>query len=484
MPQIRKRLLLVVHTNSYFTGLLPLAKSLLSSGIFEPLILFARAYPTLPVDLDSCRMNGIPMIFGRITGREMENKRREALAKSAPGRIRNRRLEKYIRMIKSPPTLMNFILTRLFSGSLAWELLSLLKVISEVRAIIRREQVSLLVLPADNRYDQAAYIRAAHMESVGAVVVPQFMASQLEWAEYVWDQSNFQAGRMINWIAGKLYPHWVYLYKGRWLVALPGAQIFARQWLNLSPPLPWILHSGHADALALESEAMRKYCRAEGLPLEQMHVTGSVSLDAMFESLADIQNRKDALCRSLRLSKDRPIILSALPPDTLYMGRPECDFQEYTKLVEFWCRSISSVNGYHHIVALHPSVRYEEMRHIEAYGLKVAHIPTMDLVPLCDIFVASISSTIQWAIACGKPVLNYDVFRYRYTDYRDVAGVITVEEQTEFLDLLAKLTSDAGFLASVIARQAIFAEEWGCLDGIAGERLQNLFQSVIDRYDV
>jgi hypothetical protein len=202
----------------------------------------------------------------------------------------------------------------------------------------------------------------------------------------------------------------------------------------------------------------------------------------MFNALIDKQHKKDVLCQSLGLNNDRPIILSALPPDSIYMGRPECDFQKYDDLVEFWCKTISSIPGYQHIVALHPSVRYEDMRHIEDFGLRIARIPTMDVVPLCDIFVASISSTIQWAIACEKPVLNYDVYRYRYTDYQNVGGVITIEEKHDFLRLLKLLTSNTDFYERTKSAQTEFVQQWGRLDGKAGERLQDLFLSVISRH--
>ncbi len=36
----------------------------------------------------------------------------------------------------------------------------------------------------------------------------------------------------------------------------------------------------------------------------------------------------------------------------------------------------------------------------------------LSLVPLCSLYVASVSATIRWAIACGKPVVNYDVYRF------------------------------------------------------------------------
>jgi hypothetical protein len=483
MTEPMERVLMIVHTNSYFTGLFPLAKMLVRAGRFAPTIMFTREYPTLADDLKACQQESIRFMMGKKVKMEMDFNAGLPEKKSGAGRKRlSTRVRKYARLLRSPAYLVHTLLSKLLAGSILWEVFTLAGVIAEVRKLIRAERSVLMILPADNRYDQAAYIKAAHLESIGAVVVPQFMASSLEWAEYVVDQPAYQQGRFLNRLAGSLYPKWALVFKNRKLVAQPGVQIIARELLGVAPPQPWILHSGHADALALESTAVLNYCLAEGLPAEKLFVTGSVSLDVLSDSMHDIQHRKAEMCKSLGIESDKPIILSALPPDSLYMGRPECDFQVYEELVEFWCRSISAIQTYHHLVALHPSVRYEDMKHIERFGLKIVRNPTMDVVPLCDIFVASISSTIQWAIACGKPVLNYDVFRYRYTDYQNVRGVITIEEKHDFLHMLNKLTSVPGFFASMVSRQAEFAQEWGRLDGRAGERLQELFVSVVERY--
>ena len=79
------------------------------------------------------------------------------------------------------------------------------------------------------------------------------------------------------------------------------------------------------------------------------------------------------------------------------------------------------------------------MRHIERGNVRIGSWKTAEMVPASDIYVASISSTIRWAITCGKPVVNYDVYRYRYTDFLAVPGVLATEEQAEFRAVLQRL---------------------------------------------
>ena len=127
---------------------------------------------------------------------------------------------------------------------------------------------------------------------------------------------------------------------------------------------------------------------------------------------------------------------------------PQCDFQTFPALVEFWIRSLAAVQNWNIVVLLHPSVSYEEMRYIEDWGVKIAQQPTAEVVPLCDLYVTSVSSTIRWAIACSKPVVNYDVYRYYYEGFMHVKGVLYTEEQAGFQELLQRLTTDSDFFAT------------------------------------
>lgn len=377
---------------------------------------------------------------------------------------------------------IKLIISRIVFRNLFVQTLLLYKRIKYYRQYINKQDISLVILPADNRYDQAAIVKAAHHKEVPVVVIPQFMASALEWAEVVWEKREYSARSWANRFACSLFPRWGYVHKGRRLVALPANQILAREWLGIAPPRPWILHSGHADALAVESEAVRDYCIAEGLPPEKIKVTGSSTHDIISAIISKKEEKRLELYADLSLPDDRPMILSALPPDFIYMGRPQCEFQKYDELIEFWCRSLAAIKSFNIVICLHPSISVQEMKHIERFGVKIAKEPTYELIPLCDIFVASVSSTIQWAIACGKPVVNYDVYRYRYTDYLNVEGVISIENKSDYEDTLRRLTSDVEYRAEITARQSVHANRWGRLDGRAGDRLIQLFDDLIDQY--
>lgn len=438
------RVLIPVHSGTWFIELQRVARMCRRSMRYEPVLLFLTPYPHRGRDIETCRAEGITCM--------------DESAGPAPG---------------GRP--------RLAALMERWGLDALRELKERTAfaaAAIASVRPVLLVLAGDNPgYDTACFIRAAHDAGLRVVLVPSTMSNGLEEAEVYSKNPRYLVQGAVNRAAAALFPKWAREHNGKHVLRVPGDRVFAMELLGLAPPRPWTFNSGFADAIAVESDAMRAYYAEGGLQEQQLVETGSLANDALREALAAREERRRALCGELDLPPERPMLLAALPPDFLYLegGRPECDFNRYDGLVQFWNGAIASMRRYNRVVCLHPSVSYDEFRHLETAGVRIARRPTAELIPLCDLYVASVSSTIRWAIACGVPVVNYDVYRYRYTDYLGVEGVLRTEEQAEFAVLLARFDAEPGFHESVRALQSAAAPHWGRLDGGTGARMLALF---------
>jgi hypothetical protein len=353
--------------------------------------------------------------------------------------------------------------------------------LARARAAFAAVKPDLLALGIDLAdYDTGAYVHVAGERGCKAMVILSTMSNGLEQAEIYYNDPNYHVRGLARLVA-HVFPKWVKTHRGRRIFRVPAGRVLAMELLGLAPLMPWLVYGSRADVITMDSDAMVEYYRDVGMSREQMVVTGSTSDDVMAAALAQRFERRLALCESLGLASDRPILLTALPPNQLRQigGRPECDFRDYDELVDFWLKACGSVAGHSVIVALHPSVPPSEAPQFERYGVRVAKSSTAELVPLCDIYVASVSSTIRWAISCGKPVVNYDVYRYRYTDFIGVEGVLACEEQEEFIAILSRLTSDAAFADQIRLKQAAVAEHWGRLDGCSGQRMVEVVRHLL-----
>lgn len=444
----------VIHVDSYFTGLIELVRFLAKSGHADPTLLFPRAYPNLSKHLSVCEAEGINAVQFVVA--------HDAEVRRLHSRIFHR------------------VIGRTTSGFLNH--LTALKAASKrIANHLRSHPADLLVFGGDIvGHDMALYIAEGHALGIPSAIVPGWMAGPREPAEHNFHNPQFSLARVANKLFGAAHPHWVYEHEGRKLLRLPAEHALALETLRLAPPLPWILHSGRADVIAVESEAAREYGVREGLPGDRIAVVGSRTHDIMSKVISGKVRYMKALLDELSLPEGKRLILCALPPDMISGGgRPGCEFSDFEEMARFWMASLCSIHEANVVVSLHPSTPPEAVPFLEAYGAKISFRPVAELIPLCDLYVACISSTIQWAIACGRPVINYDAYRYRYSDYAGVEGVLVAETRDEFRAVLERLTADENFYRKVAADQAAAGPKWGILDGQAGQRILSLFQELV-----
>lgn len=484
---MKQRVLVVVHVDTFFNELRRVGKMLRASNNYEPVFLFPHYYPTLERDVNHCLDDGFVCLDHR-GNRIVVNNVRSMRTFFPDGRIKSRlniflQRTRLLGVIKKILTLKD-VNNRNYH-SLLFELWYLRHRINYAKKVYRKENIRLVIVGGDAvHYDTHCFIRAAHQHGIPSVIVPCTMSNAIEMAESYSPIPQYHLTHWPNRLFARFFPRWVYVHKGRPLLRLPASQALALELLHLAPPLPWMALSGYADIIATESEAMVEYYTRDGIPRSQLEVTGSLADDELFHTAQNSADLRRRLFAEHRLSLDRPMLLSALPPNQLYMagGRPECEFSSYQELVEFWINALLMTTGYNIVLSLHPSLRYEDFKHYESPRLAVSRINSASLIPLADIFVASVSTIIRWAILTGKPVVNWDVYRYRYNDYTDVPGVVTIEKKNDFVQTVLRLASDGDYRQSLIRFQTSAARTWGMLDGHVSTRMISLFDRLLEHY--
>lgn len=468
-----KKALLIVYIDSHFTELARVAQLLKQSGNYEPLLFFMKKYQAIHRDVAICKKESITCIAPMEATIDLSKKESSVSISSW-----KHRAQSWIGDLIWKCVIKSKLLTIPFS---LWNYKQKMYI---YRRTLEGYKIDILVLAEDNvGYTTAEWIKSAHSLGIPSVIVPFTIANAKEPAEALVHNKDNSLEKWSNKLVALLYPKWVYNHNGHKLLRLPALNALTKEWLGLAPPLPWIINSGESDALAVESEFMLHHCQAKGLPSNKLVLTGALYDDVLAKNLINYSERRKHLCSELGLSDDRMLILCALPPDQIGKGASQCDFTNYAELVKFWVQSLQTLKGCNIIIRLHPRLNYDEMKYIEQWGMKISQLDTAVLIPLCDIYVACISATIRWAIACSKPVINYDVYRYGYDDYSGVDGVLTIEEKSEFLSALQRLAGDPEFYNEMVKRQAKFAGQWGHLDGQAGDRLLKLFDQLVAHYN-
>jgi hypothetical protein len=369
-------------------------------------------------------------------------------------------------------------------------LLRFITIVSEIQKhlyfmqkLIKENHIAaMLISESSPAYGAPYLIESAHREGIPVITLPIEKATSRHYAEnYLYD-TDLYLTRIINRAISLVKPHWVFEHKGIKLIRLQPELILGLEWVGLHCPNPWMLVNNSEDAIAVDSEASLDHYLREGIPVDKLHLVGNAEQDLMYETLQNRAQLLRSLAMRLDLRSNTPILLSPLVQDHYISGRPECDFQDYESMVEFWVKSLAEVEGYQVIINLHPSHSYNQETHkwnyLEKWGVRVCDDDLSALIPLSDLYVAAGSSTIPWAIACGIPVINYDIYRYRLTLYHDTPGVLDVQEQEDFLFELGKITKDSSYYQQIKNHQAASARKWGNLDGKANERLVRLINTL------
>lgn len=270
-------------------------------------------------------------------------------------------------------------------------------------------------------------------------------------------------------------PRWLVEGEDFAITRLPLHEVLARELASTAPFNPWLVNAGHSEVIALESEAMAETYRGFGFPAGQLRVIGHPMHDVIAGVARERHARRERLLAEHGLPAQRPLAVVALPPNHLAARGGE--YTRFADLVAAFVRLPVEEAGVNVVVTPHPNATAEDRAIVRAAGAALVETSAADLVPLADLYVSSVSSTIKWALGCGIPVIDFDCYRYRYPDYLEQPQVLSAADEREFRAALRRFGDPVERARlTVLAQQG--AARWGGIDGKALDRLVNVFFEV------
>lgn len=459
-------MLLSVRTETAFKELFRVALVLKQSGRYDPLFCCSAQGYSLSRMRSACAANDIPLIS--VSGKPL----------SPQAGVLSYAVVKNWALKILPFWLIEIVNTIKYFGIQVASL-------GNHKNLLGKVKPAVVVVPEDGLGGDLVLIKLAQKRGIPVVVVPYEFSTKKQIVEALQSNQDYQKkygmNNVFNRIAARLFPSWVYTYEGEKMLREPLSAILVLEILQLAPGNPWTVHGGSADYLAVESEMMHHHYLAEGLPEKKLVLTGALSSDHLFDALSRKETLKNELYRSLGLKNGHKLLLSAVPTD--YTGRAECEFGNYGEFIDFWIGSLKQLKDVNIVLQLHPAVTPEQEAYIREQGIPVSSENIANLIPLCDLLVTSVSSIIRMAIACRIPVVNYDVYRFRYADYADEQGVLTIWDKDEFRGALSSLLYDQSYYRTIVDYQTRSSDAWGVLDGQVEYHLLDFFDGLCERKD-
>ena len=183
--------------------------------------------------------------------------------------------------------------------------------------------------------------------------------------------------------------------------------------LGILPVNPWVLGGGLSYKMLVDSEREKNRLINLGGEQAKYLVTGLASHDFLFGRLNQKQSIKTKLQQAHNLKHEFNIVVS-LPQ---YYEHSLCDKTTHFELIEEMVTMLSGLEA-NIILSLHPKMKYSNYEFL----LKFPNViflrgPLSHSIVSADLFLATYSSTVSWAIMCNIPVVMFDHIGLNYTGF-------------------------------------------------------------------
>ncbi|KQT07366.1 MULTISPECIES: class I SAM-dependent methyltransferase [unclassified Bradyrhizobium] len=276
--------------------------------------------------------------------------------------------------------------------------------------------------------------------------------------------------------------HWIRTVDQGDITMMPAEFILARVAVGLDIDQPWVVHGGAADALLVESEAMKRIYLREGVPLTKLVMTGSLYADTVAAVLASDVALANSAATGGRVDAERFKVLIAPPPSYHNSHSHVAEFATYQESVERLVAAAKCDGRADVTVSLHPATTPQDREVWLKQEAVFSDQWVLELIPRHDVLVTAFSSTTRWAIACSKPVVNYDMYKFNLSTYEGVSGVVELRDMSAVERVLMAMASDDETYARLSARQRLRSREWGVLDGRSLERILSEVDRRLSRF--
>ena len=337
-------------------------------------------------------------------------------------------------------------------------------------------------------YNSAVFIDAIRRLGRPSVCFSSALPTAKEAAAYFYERAEHQlpASPLARFFAEAL-PGWVYRFEDRALTRFPMMRAIAMEIYGLAPRHPWIINTGASEIVAVESPFMKELFVDLGIETFPGRVQdlGHPALDHLHRVAQKKRSIRAEVCANHGLDPAKPIALFSAPTDQ-YATTPAPGFATYEDLLRHWVESMARLSNYSCLITAHPAISREHLQGMRAQGAIVVEKSAAEVLPICDVFVASVSTTIKWARAIGKPVVNYDCYHMRY-DQADRKSYLEGFEHIygargapAYFALLDRLNQPAE-ARLIIEAAGKGREYWGRVDGRSLQRIANAFDTAAER---
>lgn len=342
------------------------------------------------------------------------------------------------------------------------------------RRLLSRTRPNAMILFDDRAAADMAMIKAARQARVRVVLAPYASSSPESDVAYRLKDAAAHGlhgmSSLLRRLIAKLFPHEVRETPHGAMLFFRASDYPALAAFRLLGGRSWLWGGGKADAVCVFGEPDRDTLVSEGVDPAKVHVTGQASLDLLFAQAARRNELKQEQARDTR--DDRSLIVCAVPQSAEH-GQLSWEAHERATLDLFDALQGSRARV---MLSLHPRSEraYYERLAAGRPALSISSEPLETILPAADLFIATYSSTVRWAVLVGVPSLIIDPADLNYAMFDGMPGVSIVKEQAAWSSAIRTALADDTLRLALATDLEKSAGLLGPRDGVASQRIASL----------
>lgn len=245
------------------------------------------------------------------------------------------------------------------------------------------------------------------------------------------------------------------------------SQLFLQDKLGTLSDNPWYMGNGLSDVLCVASRVACEEYQAQGVPERKIRIIGDVIYDQLRINYLRRKEIKKDIINKYDLQKDRRIIIIALPQLAQHSFLSE---KEHWNETNYLIGKVSEIEN-DVLLSLHPRMNLKNYSFLEKqYNCRILEERLYKVLPMADMFIATYSSTVTWAVLCGINTIIVDFYGLNLSYFNALNTVKTVKKREQFVQLIE----------NVLVEKQDFSHDWHKLardivfDGETIERYRDL----------
>lgn len=201
---------------------------------------------------------------------------------------------------------------------------------------------------------------------------------------------------------------------------------------------PWQMGCGLADIICANDEYTYKRYLDNNVPERKIKLIGDVIYSNIYSTYLKKEKIKNSIIKKYDLSFNKKVILISLPQ---LAEHKLLNWDKHWIEINFLIKCLVKLNE-NLLISLHPKMVFNKYYFLEKkYKCKIAKENLSDILPIADLFIATYSSTIVWAVLCGINSIIVDFYGLDYCMYDYLETPRIIKRKSRLLSVAQELLS-------------------------------------------